>query len=465
MACGAVLLATAGAATGAGLTAVGNRWGAGAMLGLPVAAAMLVVVLSRRSFAIYAFLLTLPFGFIYLGPLQAVELAALLVVAVVAVARSGAGLPVLPPVPQLAWALALGGVAALASLRSVDADATFRANVQLGGGVMLAFAVTGALTRANHVRRFAWGLVGVATVMSLPAIQAAGDQSARFGAAVITGRATGVFAQPNELGLFSAMALLVATGVFVSATTARARIAAVVAILAVAASLVLSLSRGAWLGSVMGVAALVVLLPAFRKRLAVILLVALAVAGIGLMSAPENPQVQIIGERLATFTDPSANPYDERPLIYQEAFRQISERPLLGQGPGSFPAASARAAAGGRTFLAYHAHNALLTVAAEAGIVAALLVVALTLSLAVTARRTVSVQIRAGRPADAAITAGLASALAALAGHGLIDYPLRNPVVFLLVWCIVGALLASERAAPDVNASETLAPAKAGALQ
>src|SRR5207244_3119859 len=100
-------------------------------------------------------------------------------------------------------------------------------------------------------------------------------------------------------------------------------------------------------------------------------------------------QVRVVEERIGTIAHPSVavNPYDIRPQIWREAELLIEEHPWLGVGPGNFPVAT-----GLDNRLPEeidHAHDVLLTVAAEVGIPAVLMLIGLTLALALLSRRVV----------------------------------------------------------------------------
>jgi hypothetical protein len=84
-------------------------------------------------------------------------------------------------------------------------------------------------------------------------------------------------------------------------------------------------------------------------------------------------------------------------------------------------------------------------VAAEAGIPAVVLLVGFTLSVGVVALRTVRRLRLRGSARDAALVACLAAALMMVVGQGMVDFTLRNPIIVVLVWSVVGLLLAADR--------------------
>ena len=433
-------------AAGVVLAALGARTSPAAMPVAVVAALTAAAAISFPVIAVAVFFASLPLGFAPVGPVQLIEVTAVTAVLVVLTSRMLGGrlLSALPG--ALGWAMALVAVALLSYPDSADREASFRAVLQLVGGLALAAAVAMGTDSIRALRTVVVVMLSAGSILALHAIATAGQQTAFFGGAVVSGRAQGIFAQPNELGMVCAMLLCVAIGASLSATAWPDRLASTIAGVALAAALGLSLSRGAWLGAAGGLVALALLLPAFRRRLLLVGL-PLLVAGTALvLHFPDNPQVQVISNRLGSFTSPAANPYDERPAILTEGLRQVQERPFLGQGPGAFPAVSEQlTSTTGVTVAAEHAHNALLTVGAEYGLVAVVFLLGLTTALGLRAGRAVGTALGSGRHHDAALHAGLAAALVVVAVHGLVDYPLRNAVGFLLVWAIAGLVVASER--------------------
>ena len=186
------------------------------------------------------------------------------------------------------------------------------------------------------------------------------------------------------------------------------------------------------------------LIPWAWRVLVVVALVGL-VLGLGVGAFNADPtEVQVLRSRLGQILHPVNDPYDQRPAIWSEAEREIALRPLLGFGPGNFPVASARSGSSAQSIGAVHAHDVLLTVAAEAGLPAAGCVVAFTLGIAWGAWRTRR-QLR-GSP-DAALAAGFAAALLATLVHGVVDFTLRNATLMGLVWVVAALAVASDRLA------------------
>ena len=100
-----------------------------------------------------------------------------------------------------------------------------------------------------------------------------------------------------------------------------------------------------------------------------------------------------------------------------------------------------------------HAHNLALAVGAEQGVLG---VTALLVATGVGAREALrnSRATRLHASSDDSrsratsgltvrgVSAGASAALAAVIGHGAVDYPLRNPVIATLAWLFIGLLAA-----------------------
>lgn len=399
----------------------------------------------RSVLLLSAFPACLPVGFVSVGPVQVVELVALGVAVAVLGERWLTGRLVAPPAGAL-WIVAVVAAAAVATPLSVHEDLTFRADVQLALGVLLGAAAYQAVTSAEQVRLVLRWLLVVATLIAALALPEAGQQQAQFGGAVVSGRVTGIFAQPNEFGLFVAMALVLGL-TSLSGPSRAGRVLTRVAVLVLLVALAVSLSRGAWLGAVAGAGGLVLLLPGLRRRMLRSVPAAVVLLALVVTVAPAQPQLSIFTSRVQTITEGAENPYDERPAIYAEALRLAADRPWTGQGPGTFPAASASSIREGASGEEEHAHNALLTVAAEAGLLGVAALVGLTLAVLLSVVRSCRRSRAVGQAAHAEAVAGAGAALLVVVGHGVIDYPLRNPVIFLLVWMLVGLVFASDRLA------------------
>ncbi|MGH2996172.1 MAG: O-antigen ligase family protein [Gaiellaceae bacterium] len=454
-------LAALSLAAGATLAAGASRFGAAApliVLVLPLAPLLALAVFAYPPLAVLTVFATFPIGSLVvpgLPPwLQPVETAVLAMATLVVLRRLATGRTPLRWSGRLWWAVGLVAATLVALPSAVDHSLALKQIASLLGGLVFACVVLTVCRSVNDVRLVVGGLVVVAAGLAVQALVGLDALRASAGGGVVEGRLRGVFAHPNELGSLCAISSLLAVGLAFGSLTRRGRALSALALVPLLAGLTFSLSRGAWIGLALGTLVLLVALREARRTafvLAVPLVVAAAAFG---AFAPDNPQVQVIGERVRTLAAPTSNPYDSRPAIWREALREIRDDPLTGQGPGGFPVASARSGSEASTVYAEHAHNIWLTWGAEVGLPSVLLIVGFIGALAFAGRASGSTR-REGHRRDRAVTAGIGAALVSMLGHGLVNYSLRNSVLSLTLWGLVGALLVARerRAGPRTGPS------------
>jgi len=168
----------------------------------------------------------------------------------------------------------------------------------------------------------------------------------------------------------------------------------------------------------------------------------------------------VVGFLLGALT--FASPYDDRRQIWAEAIREMKAKPWLGYGPGDFPVSSLRTGSDTSSVYALHAHNLWLTWGAETGIPAVAIIVGLTAAVGFAARRATRGANNRGDREDRAIVVGVTAALITVLGQGLVDYTLRNVVIFTALWGLIGALLVARREAYHVlETPESAEPVRA----
>lgn len=433
-------------AVGVLLAAVGARFGPLAMLAPGVAVVFAAAAVGRPALALLPVVAVLPLATMEIpGPLRTVDVAVVAAAAAIVTARLNAGAGLLAWSPPLWWAGGLLLVVVAVTPAAIDPSLAITQAVTLGLGVLLAAAALAAVRSFAEMRLILGATVAVGAASCALALGDVSSLRAEAGGAVVANRIEGVLGGPNHLGGFAAMVALLAAALAVGGRTRRVRILAAGAVVPAVAALLFSLSRGAWMGAATGGVALAVLLPESRRYAlaggSALVVVALAFGAL----QPDAVQVEVVQARLSTVVSGDVGPYDDRPAIWAEGRRHVMEKPLTGQGPGNFPVASARWHSDVRAGVS-HAHNTILTVAAEAGLVAAALVVIFTVAIARTAWRAAQ---RARGFANRAAVAGCAAALATLIGHGVVDYTLRSPVLRVLPWLLVGLVLAADRCSND----------------
>ena len=316
-------------------------------------------------------------------------------------------------------------------------------------GLLLCCAVVAVCSTVDRWLVAVRGLLVGGVLVCVPALLSAGSLDSRYGGGVVNDRPQGVFSQPNELGAFAMVVSLVALGLLLGARSGPRwrtdRLLAAAALVPGLGALAVSLSRGAWIGTVFGVGVLLLFARHARRPVLsaaggmVLLVVVLAAV------APSLTPVRVVVERVASLGGGASNPYDDRPRIWAEALREAHARPVLGMGPGTFPFASVRSPSGARTVFAEHAHDVLLTTAAETGVLGVAALVSLTLASAAD----VGGGLRAARGDRRLLgpLAGLAAALTGFVGEGLVDVTLRNALVAQTLWVCLGLALAGARLA------------------
>jgi len=148
--------------------------------------------------------------------------------------------------------------------------------------------------------------------------------------------AYGTLGQQNVLGAFLAMLLPLAFRELVDAKSWSRRVVAINLLIVLGAAVVLTLSRSAWLGTLV---AAVVLIVANRHSIRIgVVAVALGVLGaivIAGLSFPGGVQIERqIEARAMTVFDPSV--WNPRPPIWRASLGLIASRPILGYGPDNF---------------------------------------------------------------------------------------------------------------------------------
>jgi O-antigen ligase len=442
------LIALAAFLGGVVLMKAGAIGGPVLMIAAPLCLLAAAGILTRPLVGVILVYLSFPVAFqaLPLGALdiKVVEAVAAFVVGLVVLRRLATGSTPLPWEPQMWWALLVVGMVLAATPSALSLSDASKQDGFVIVGFLFCLAVLAAVRSMEDVRTAIGWLLAVGTGLCAYALPGASHLSSSFGGAVGQGRVQGTFNQPNDLGAFSAMILLIAVGMAVGARSGWSRLGSALAALVSLAALGLSLSRGGWIGTALGLLLLTIGVPQIRRVAFSIMLPALLVTAVVLAallpSAP--PQVEIVAERFQTLTNADLGPYDARPAIWREAIREIREDPWTGLGPGSFPTASTRSQSLAVSVNASHAHDVLLTVGAEAGLIAVFLLIGFTIALGRAGFRTV----RGLRdPKDQAVVAAIGAGMACQIGQGLVDYNLRNPLIFILLWSLAGILLAAGR--------------------
>lgn len=259
-----------------------------------------------------------------------------------------------------------------------------------------------------------------------------GQSYARFG---------GIFGQPNLLGGFLALAIPSMVALAASERVWWRRLSGSLLVMAAMAGLVFTYSRGAWLGTGVG---LLILLPVLGRGFWLILgVVLLGPVLVGMVTSADAVLARL-DSIAAAGSDPALM---ERLEIWGMAFRLVAEHPLLGVGLGNFQAAYGRLMVPDLPLLTYplelpeHAHNLFLNLAVEVGLVG---VSAFAWLLAVAFLRVQQIR----RFADWRVgvwSMGLAAGLVAISVQALVDVVVYQGFVAILFFTYLGVIDAFKR--------------------
>ncbi len=258
------------------------------------------------------------------------------------------------------------------------------------------------------------------------------ELSLLYGGATAEGRAEGSFGHPNTLATFEGLTLPGALALALMGS-GRTRTIAGAAFLLCLAGLTLSLSRGGLL-AVAGALGVMALWQPFRRVVLVIAIVVVPVAISGASPLGDVRLVDTVTQRLTSVeSSAQANPRIE---IWSRTPGLIADHPVFGVGMGQFAEAAPEYGLVGTlqegTF--QHAHNILLTITAELGLVGLAALCWLIVTLAGVILR--------GYRRDDRETRGLAlaigAALFALFLQGLVDYTLRLNLIVATVVVLAG---------------------------
>jgi O-antigen ligase len=443
-------------ATGAGSALVATHFQNAApfvLIAMFVAPLLAIGIIMNPLLATMVVIATYPIGNIAqpVGPLrlQVVEAAVFIAALVVVLRRLAIGRIPLPFAAPLGWAVALFLWTLISLFSAIDETLAIKVLFSLLGGIVCSTVVLAGCRDMQDLRYLLAGFVSSGVVIGLITFSEGrhvGQFSTEFGGSqIVSGRLQGAFDSPNQLGAFCALVIPVAAGLIFGARTARWRFAAGMALLIMLATLMLSLSRGAWVGAAFALFLMLVLLKEAR-RLLIILAIPLMILGFFIWSLTSTKaDVKVVGQRAGALT--VLSPYDDRRVIYKEAYREIREHPVLGVGPGGFQVASTRVVSESATLSYVHAHNLYLNWAAEVGVPSVIIILGFAGALGFAVRTAIRGARMRGDPRDRALVIGIGAGLVTVVVQGFFDDVIPNPVAYMTMWTLIGALLVARREA------------------
>jgi putative inorganic carbon (HCO3(-)) transporter len=293
--------------------------------------------------------------------------------------------------------------------------------VKAAGGFLLFFIATQSLRERRDVwlvivAVLAAGLI-IAAETVIPVVQS-GDLS-------VLDRATGNLIDPNLFAGYLVLIIPLALAAGVGMRWRWGFVLGGLAMLVFAAALVATLSRGGWLGLVVGVAVMAYMLPGRRRF---VIGVSGAVVAILLMGVA-GP----VAARLGTAAGASPlQTFIDRVPVWQAAFSMFVQHPIFGIGLNNF----------GNFIGAYdpsldvnQAHDLFLNIATERGLIGLGTFLFLLICVFVSLVRTLRPR---PRTTDSILVAGVTASVAAFLADSLFDVAYYDYKILLLFWLVLG---------------------------
>jgi O-antigen ligase len=345
-----------------------------------------------------------------------------------------------------------------AGLGMVFAEDTF--TVQKILAFWLVFAVISMLVASVSPRQVEYVLLSIALtggIVGVIAISSGGPQELQAAGQIASGRAQGTFAHPNVFAFYLILSLAPSIALAGRGPQWR-RLLMLGCAGAILAGLLLTLARGGIIGG--AVSLLVLLAWAPFRRVAFALLIVLAVfAAFNFNSLQNAQEVKIVSQRLSTLSSQQGVRENPRVRIWSKTFPMISNHPWFGVGEGNYPIWSPRYGLLDIGGLHYdHAHDLLLTIAAETGLIGLALFIAFMWGVVRAAARA----LRARRLETFALSLAMTAALLGLLVTSFGEYPPRTTIILATIMLEVGGLIACERWAREHKEEEP--PAERPAL-
>lgn len=253
-----------------------------------------------------------------------------------------------------------------------------------------------------------------------------------------TRRVSGTVGWPNTLGAYVAAGLCVPLALWLCKVGGGRRWVLLALSLFAALPLILTFSRGAWVGFAAGVLVAVVL--GWYASWVSLRTILLGLVGLGLIAAV----VALV------FAAPLAERFSEETLssrvdLNEVAFGMIAAHPVTGIGVNTFTEVMGDYDTSGVTvYFPEPVHNVYLLIAAETGLVG----LAMFLALVAFVYRAGLQTLRRGSRFTSAAMIGLLAGLTAILVSNLIDVHLKTDVLFALFWVYVGVIVAIRQLPP-----------------
>jgi O-antigen ligase len=303
---------------------------------------------------------------------------------------------------------------------------------------LVAVSMLVASANVRQVKTIFYCLSVAGPILAVESIAAGGQQTLINGGVRVTDRAQGSFTHPAELAFWLLLALA-PTLVLALVSKARMRVFLLAAAGLSLAGLLLTLTRGAIIGFA---GSLLVLLAwrRFRRFTLLLLLIAGLYTVANFNAISRSRELSVIATRLSTVAQ-GAQTGGQRLKIWATTPQIIADHPLLGVGAGNFPKVSLEYGLSEGGFPFEHAHDVMLTIAAERGLGGLAMLIWFLAAVGLTGLAA----LRRRHSQLYPYVLGLCAALFGLFIDSLVDYPPGQDAVMATLMIEVGALIALER--------------------
>lgn len=328
----------------------------------------------------------------------------------------------------------------VSTLFSVHRRTSLSATTLLVNYVVIFYLVVHTVRTRSQIRHLVYLIIGVATFLSILGLLKA------FGANPLPwweyddlgqdlSRMTATFGNPDHLAGYMEMSIPLLLGLFLTGFRETKIPFLICLTFLLLVALIFSLSRGGWIGALVGLAFMAVTLLTDRhvtkKRLVVALAGGfLAVAFVVLASTP-------IVERIRTFEQRERTPnLGARITVWGGMMQMIYNRPLLGTGPGTFATVFTQYQPAGLTSRFFKGHNDYLHFTSEVGLPLVPIIVWMIIALYRKGLEKLKNPSRLVR----GVTLGALSGVTAILVHSIVDFNLHIPSNALL-FTVISALV------------------------
>ncbi len=355
------------------------------LAGLAAVVACVLMVL-RPEIAIYLLTLSVPLGSSVIDEREANSFSVTPTEAIFALLVLGWGLRamarrrlVVPFTPMTLPLLAVIGVVAMSGFHATNLALTLKETLKWLELIMVYFFIVAEMRTRRRALAIVLMLLTGATIEALLGtgqfVLGIGPEFFAIGRFM---RAYGTFDQPNPYAGYLGMLIPLAVGLLLSRPSPKVRNYAIVALAAAATGVIVSLSRGAWVGIGIGFSLMMLF---WSRRTRVLLSIGViasaplgALAFMNLLPPVITTRVAIAFDyfRFVDITQVQLTSDNwaviERMAHWEAALGMIAAHPWFGVGAGNYPVVYKWYAVQGWPLSLGHAHNFYLNMAAETGI-------------------------------------------------------------------------------------------------